>query len=133
MWCEGVIWGDFGSFEVSSDQGDGGRHAKVDNASDEGFGEDRCGNVEGSFGGVSMIEVDEIQSWLFQIEPRSGQSLSHFLGRFRRSNDLTPGGLASASAAGDPQRIESGGAGADRNLDEDCRIIIKSHTGTLGK
>jgi hypothetical protein len=47
-----------------------------------------------------MIEVDEIQSWLFQIEPLPGESLSHFLGRFRRSNDLTPGGLASAAGFG---------------------------------
>jgi hypothetical protein len=30
-----------------------------------------------------MMEVDEIQHWLFQIEPLAGESLSHFLGRFR--------------------------------------------------
>ena len=47
-----------------------------------------------------MIEVEEIQAWLFQIEPLPGESLSHFLGRFRRSNDLTPAGLGSAAGLG---------------------------------
>ena len=47
-----------------------------------------------------MMEVDEIQAWLFQIEPLPGESLSHFLGRFRRANDLTPGGLAKAAGFG---------------------------------
>ena len=30
----------------------------------------------------------------------SGKSLRHFLGRFRRANDLTPGGLANAAGFG---------------------------------
>jgi TniQ len=47
-----------------------------------------------------MMESEEIQAWLFQIEPLSGESLSHFLGRFRRSNDLTPTGLGSAAGLG---------------------------------
>ena len=47
-----------------------------------------------------MMEVEEIQFWLFQIEALPGESLSHFLGRFRRSNDLTPGGLAKAAGFG---------------------------------
>jgi transcriptional regulator with XRE-family HTH domain len=47
-----------------------------------------------------MMAVEEIQAWLFQIEPLPGESLSHFLGRFRRSNDLTPGGLAGAAGFG---------------------------------
>jgi hypothetical protein len=47
-----------------------------------------------------MMAVEEIQAWLFQIEPLPGESLSHFLGRFRRSNDLTPGGLARAAGFG---------------------------------
>ena len=47
-----------------------------------------------------MMEVEEIQAWLFQIEPLPGESLSHFLGRFRRANDLTPGGLAKAAGFG---------------------------------
>jgi hypothetical protein len=47
-----------------------------------------------------MMEVEEIQSWLFQIEPFPGESLSHFLGRFRRSNDLTPTGLGTAAGLG---------------------------------
>ena len=46
------------------------------------------------------MEVEEIQAWLFQIEPLPRESLSHFLGRFRRSNDLTPGGLAGAAGFG---------------------------------
>ena len=37
----------------------------------------------------------EIQSWLLPVEPFEGESLSHFLGRFRRQNHL------SASALGD--------------------------------
>jgi hypothetical protein len=32
----------------------------------------------------------EIQPWLFAIAPLPGESLSHFLGRFRRCNHLTP-------------------------------------------
>lgn len=36
------------------------------------------------------MEATNIQPWLFQVEPLEGESLSHFLGRFRRANDLTP-------------------------------------------
>lgn len=39
------------------------------------------------------MEDGEIQPWLFVVEPYEGESLSHFLGRFRRENDLTPSGL----------------------------------------
>lgn len=39
------------------------------------------------------METPEIQPWLFQIEPYQGESLSHFLGRFRRANELTPTGV----------------------------------------
>ncbi|MBD2353761.1 TniQ family protein [Tolypothrix sp. FACHB-123] len=46
------------------------------------------------------MEVPEIQSWLFQVEPLVGESLSHFLGRFRRANDLTPTGLGKAAGFG---------------------------------
>lgn len=46
------------------------------------------------------MEVPEIQPWLFQIEPLEGESLSHFLGRFRRANDLTPTGLGKAAGLG---------------------------------
>ncbi len=46
------------------------------------------------------MEVVEIQPWLFQIEPLEGESLSHFLGRFRRANDLTPTGLGKATGLG---------------------------------
>ncbi|MCG6135861.1 MAG: TniQ family protein [Nostoc sp. LLA-1] len=46
------------------------------------------------------MEVPEIQPWLFQIEPLDGESLSHFLGRFRRANDLTPAGLGKAAGLG---------------------------------
>lgn len=35
----------------------------------------------------------EIQPWCFTIEPYEGESISHFLGRFRRENKLTPTGL----------------------------------------
>lgn len=37
--------------------------------------------------------IDEIQPWLFEIAPLEGESLSHFLGRFRRENDLSALGL----------------------------------------
>ncbi|MEH1772785.1 TniQ family protein [Nostoc sp.] len=46
------------------------------------------------------MEVVEIQPWLFQIEPLQGESLSHFLGRFRQANDLTPTGLGKATKLG---------------------------------
>ncbi|MBG1270873.1 TniQ family protein [Nostoc sp. WHI] len=46
------------------------------------------------------MEVPKIQPWLFQIEPLNGESLSHFLGRFRRANDLTPTGLGKAAGLG---------------------------------
>ena len=36
---------------------------------------------------------DEIQPWWFTIEPYKGESISHFLGRFRRENELTRSGL----------------------------------------
>lgn len=46
------------------------------------------------------MEVPQIQPWLFQIEPLERESLSHFLGRFRRANDLTPTGLGKAAGLG---------------------------------
>ena len=46
------------------------------------------------------MEVGEINPWLFQVEPYSGESLSHFLGRFRRANDLTTTGLGKAAGVG---------------------------------
>lgn len=46
------------------------------------------------------MEVAEIQPWLFRVEPYDGESLSHFLGRFRRANDLTPTGLGKAAGIG---------------------------------
>jgi transcriptional regulator with XRE-family HTH domain len=46
------------------------------------------------------MEVTEIQPWLFRVEPYEGESLSHFLGRFRRANDLTPTGLGKAAGFG---------------------------------
>lgn len=35
----------------------------------------------------------QIQNWLFILVPYEGESISHFLGRFRRENALTTGGL----------------------------------------
>jgi len=46
------------------------------------------------------MESGEIQPWLFQVQPYQGESLSHFLGRFRRANDLTPTGLGTAAGLG---------------------------------
>ncbi len=47
-----------------------------------------------------MMEVSDLQPWLFRVEPFEGESISHFLGRFRRANDLTPSGLAKAAGLG---------------------------------
>jgi hypothetical protein len=41
-----------------------------------------------------------IQPWLFEVEPFEGESLSHYLGRFRRQNHLTPGGLGTMAGVG---------------------------------
>ena len=46
------------------------------------------------------MEVAEIQPWLFRVEPLEGESLSHFLGRFRYCNELTPTGLGKAAGLG---------------------------------
>jgi len=46
------------------------------------------------------MEVSDLQPWLFRVEPFEGESISHFLGRFRRANDLTPSGLAKAAGLG---------------------------------
>jgi len=35
------------------------------------------------------MENTEIKPWWFLVEPLSGGSISHFLGRFRRENELT--------------------------------------------
>jgi len=43
------------------------------------------------------MEGEEINPWLFQVEPYQGESLSHFLGRFRRENDLTTTSLGKAA------------------------------------
>ncbi len=42
----------------------------------------------------------ELQSWLFQVAPFEGESLSHFLGRFRRENEMTPSGLGKEAGIG---------------------------------
>lgn len=42
----------------------------------------------------------EIQPWLFEFEPLPGESLSHFLGRFRRPNHLTPSSLGQLAGIG---------------------------------
>jgi TniQ len=44
--------------------------------------------------------MDEIQPWLFAIAPLEGESLSHFLGRFRRENDLSASGLGTEAGIG---------------------------------
>jgi len=42
----------------------------------------------------------EIQSWLLSVEPFDGESLSHFLGRFRRQNHLSPSALGDLAGVG---------------------------------
>ncbi len=46
------------------------------------------------------MEVENIKPWLFRVQPYQGESLSHFLGRFRRANDLTTTGLGKAAGVG---------------------------------
>ncbi|MFQ4138994.1 TniQ family protein [Nodosilinea sp. PGN35] len=46
-----------------------------------------------------MVDVG-IQPWLFEVEPHEGESLSHYLGRFRRQNHLTAGGLGTMAGIG---------------------------------
>ncbi len=46
------------------------------------------------------MEATDIQPWLFRVEPFEGESRSHFLGRFRRVNDLTPSGLGKVAKIG---------------------------------
>jgi len=36
------------------------------------------------------MEAIDIDPGLFRVEPLEGESLSHFLGLFRRANKLTP-------------------------------------------
>jgi hypothetical protein len=47
-----------------------------------------------------MTLTDEIQPWLFPVEPLEGESFSHFLGRFRRRNHLTPSALGQLAGIG---------------------------------
>lgn len=46
------------------------------------------------------MQAENIQPWLFRVEPLEGESLSHFLGRFRRANYLTISGLGKAAELG---------------------------------
>jgi len=47
-----------------------------------------------------VTEAIDIQPWLFRVEPLEGESLSYFLGRFRRANKLTPTGLGKMAGLG---------------------------------
>jgi hypothetical protein len=47
-----------------------------------------------------MTLTDELQPWLFPVEPLEGESFSHFLGRFRRRNHLTPSALGQLAGIG---------------------------------
>lgn len=42
----------------------------------------------------------DVQPWLFQVKPCEGESLSHFLGRFRRENNLSVSGLGREAGIG---------------------------------
>ncbi len=43
---------------------------------------------------MSIIEPLNSEGWIFQITPMPGESIGHYLGRFRRANCLTQSGLA---------------------------------------
>ena len=47
-----------------------------------------------------MSNVNEAETWLFPVEPYEGESLSHFLGRFRRENYLSPSALGELAGIG---------------------------------
>lgn len=46
------------------------------------------------------MELEEIQPWWFMVEPLEGESISHYLGRFRRANELSPTQLGKISSLG---------------------------------
>ena len=46
------------------------------------------------------MEVEDIQPWWFLVEPLDGESISHYLGRFRRVNELSPTQLGKISGLG---------------------------------
>lgn len=47
-----------------------------------------------------MNDTNEVELWLFPVEPYEGESLSHFLGRFRRRNYLSPSALGDLAGIG---------------------------------
>jgi hypothetical protein len=46
------------------------------------------------------MAAPDVKPWLFIIQPYEGESLSHFLGRFRRANHLSPAGLGNLAGIG---------------------------------
>ncbi|MFN6463587.1 MAG: TniQ family protein [Nostoc sp. DedVER02] len=46
------------------------------------------------------MTAPDVKPWLFIIEPYPGESLSHFLGRFRRANHLSASGLGILAGIG---------------------------------
>nr|WP_226593218.1 hypothetical protein [Microseira wollei] len=54
-----------------------------------------------------MMEEAEIEPGLFRVEPLEGESLSHFLGRFRRANNLTPTGLGKMAGLAGAKRYRA--------------------------
>ncbi|MDJ0596580.1 MAG: TniQ family protein [Pleurocapsa sp. MO_226.B13] len=47
-----------------------------------------------------MNDTNEVEPWLFPVEPYDEESLSHFLGRFRRQNYLSPSALGDLAGIG---------------------------------
>lgn len=47
-----------------------------------------------------MNDTDQVEPWLFPVEPCEGESLSHFLGRFRRRNHISPSALGNLAGIG---------------------------------
>ena len=46
------------------------------------------------------MTAPDVKPWLFIIQPYEGESLSHFLGRFRRANHLSAAGLGNLAGVG---------------------------------
>lgn len=46
------------------------------------------------------MTAPDVKPWLFIIQPYEGESLSHFLGRFRRANHLSAAGLGNLAGIG---------------------------------
>jgi hypothetical protein len=80
-----------------------------------------------------MTLTDEIQPWLFPVEPLEGESFSHFLGRFRRRNHLTPSALGQLAGIGAVvarwERFHLNPFPSDKELEGLAKVVGVEHRG----